>query len=157
MATLLKVLNNLADIKSAGGVALRVRTQDLRKRQLASQDFGPRIHDIGLPVGHSDLGVGYECLCTHKRRLVPHYFGLSRINTELQETNEHKGECQGNFDPVRCPEINKGLRGLPIALGGFSAERCRGSGGWGALITNSLLRRTCGKVVVVSVGRASWR
>jgi hypothetical protein len=30
MATLLKVLNNLADIKSAGGVALRVRTQDCR-------------------------------------------------------------------------------------------------------------------------------
>jgi hypothetical protein len=29
MATLLKVLNNLADSKSAGGVALRVRTQDL--------------------------------------------------------------------------------------------------------------------------------
>jgi hypothetical protein len=28
MATLLKVLNNLADIKSAGGVALRARTQD---------------------------------------------------------------------------------------------------------------------------------
>jgi hypothetical protein len=27
MATLLKVLNNLADSKSAGGVALRVRTQ----------------------------------------------------------------------------------------------------------------------------------
>jgi hypothetical protein len=27
MATLLKVLNNLADIKSAGGVALRIRTQ----------------------------------------------------------------------------------------------------------------------------------
>jgi hypothetical protein len=27
MTTLLKVLNNLADIKSAGGVALRVRTQ----------------------------------------------------------------------------------------------------------------------------------
>src|SRR3984885_11596899 len=30
MATLLKVLNNLADIKSAGGVALRVRTQGPR-------------------------------------------------------------------------------------------------------------------------------
>jgi hypothetical protein len=29
MATLLKVLNNLADIKSAGGVALRVRTQGM--------------------------------------------------------------------------------------------------------------------------------
>src|ERR1700722_4961818 len=32
MATLLKVLNNLADIKSAGGFALRVRTQGLRSR-----------------------------------------------------------------------------------------------------------------------------
>jgi hypothetical protein len=30
MATLLKVLNNLADIKSAGGVALRVTTQGRR-------------------------------------------------------------------------------------------------------------------------------
>jgi hypothetical protein len=30
MATLLKVLNNLADIKSAGGIALRVRTQGPR-------------------------------------------------------------------------------------------------------------------------------
>ena len=34
MATLLKVLNNLADIKSAGGVALRVRTQDLSRRPI---------------------------------------------------------------------------------------------------------------------------
>ena len=33
MATLLKVLNNLADIKSAGGVALRVRTQGRRRRE----------------------------------------------------------------------------------------------------------------------------
>ena len=32
MATLLKVLNNLADIKSAGGVALRVRTQGWREK-----------------------------------------------------------------------------------------------------------------------------
>jgi hypothetical protein len=31
--TLLKVLNNLADIKSAGGVALRVRTQVVRHIQ----------------------------------------------------------------------------------------------------------------------------
>src|ERR1700729_2142815 len=41
MATLLKVLNNLADIKSAGGVALRPRTQgfavvrDDRRRQIS--------------------------------------------------------------------------------------------------------------------------
>jgi hypothetical protein len=43
MATLLKVLNNLADIKSAGGVALRVRTQASllanRKRQAAFLGF----------------------------------------------------------------------------------------------------------------------
>src|ERR1700722_8288026 len=41
MATLLKVLNNLADIKSAGGVALRVRTQGLLRcdlRRLALKD-----------------------------------------------------------------------------------------------------------------------
>jgi hypothetical protein len=36
MATLLKVLNNLADIKSAGGVALRVRTQARRGQPGAS-------------------------------------------------------------------------------------------------------------------------
>ena len=35
MATLLKVLNNLADIKSAGGVALRVRTQGALKHSRA--------------------------------------------------------------------------------------------------------------------------
>jgi hypothetical protein len=34
MATLLKVLNNLADIKSAGGVALRLRTQEVVVRAL---------------------------------------------------------------------------------------------------------------------------
>jgi hypothetical protein len=37
MATLLKVLNNLADIKSAGGVALRVRTQAAMLRTLLSE------------------------------------------------------------------------------------------------------------------------
>jgi hypothetical protein len=36
MATLLKVLNNLADIKSAGGVALRVRTQGASERERQS-------------------------------------------------------------------------------------------------------------------------
>ena len=36
MATLLKVLNNLADIKSAGGVALRVRTQALAKHPVVA-------------------------------------------------------------------------------------------------------------------------
>jgi hypothetical protein len=38
MATLLKVLNNLADIKSAGGVALRVRTQGIRGEILIKQN-----------------------------------------------------------------------------------------------------------------------
>jgi hypothetical protein len=41
MATLLKVLNNLADIKSAGGVALRLRTQALiESRAAACAAFG---------------------------------------------------------------------------------------------------------------------
>ena len=37
MATLLKVLNNLADIKSAGGVALRVRTQALLSARMIDE------------------------------------------------------------------------------------------------------------------------
>jgi hypothetical protein len=41
MATLLKVLNNLADIQSAGGVALRVRTQVVCS---SSGDGGPQAH-----------------------------------------------------------------------------------------------------------------
>jgi integrase len=36
MATLLKVLNNLADIKSAGGVALRVGTQEADGKPLSN-------------------------------------------------------------------------------------------------------------------------
>jgi hypothetical protein len=38
MTTLLKVLNNLADIKSARGVALRVRTQAASAPSLILQD-----------------------------------------------------------------------------------------------------------------------
>jgi hypothetical protein len=38
MATLLKVLNNLADIKSAGGVALRVRTRGLHAVPVRTHD-----------------------------------------------------------------------------------------------------------------------
>jgi hypothetical protein len=43
MATLLKVLINLADIKSAGGVALRVGIQALRVQQCVNlvAGFGP--------------------------------------------------------------------------------------------------------------------
>jgi hypothetical protein len=43
MATLLKVLNNLADIKSAGGVALRVRTQELLSSWIARHGA---FHDV---------------------------------------------------------------------------------------------------------------
>jgi hypothetical protein len=42
MATLLKVLNNLADIKSAGGVALRVRTQAV----IASRVESCKLNDV---------------------------------------------------------------------------------------------------------------
>jgi hypothetical protein len=43
MATLLKVLNNLADIKSAGGVALRVRTQARAVRQAVAAGQASRV------------------------------------------------------------------------------------------------------------------
>jgi hypothetical protein len=56
MATLLKVLNNLADIKSAGGVALRVRTQEVPSdmvdhitqalRHLCAADWHAAISDV---------------------------------------------------------------------------------------------------------------
>jgi hypothetical protein len=46
MATLLKVLNNLADIKSAGGVALRVRTQAYAWTDMDSA----RLHGVWRPA-----------------------------------------------------------------------------------------------------------
>jgi hypothetical protein len=49
MATLLKVLNNLADIKSAGGVALRVRTQD--PLEIVPPDHGRNIGRGRIPGG----------------------------------------------------------------------------------------------------------
>jgi hypothetical protein len=52
MATLLKVLNNLADIKSAGGVALRVRTQGLLfiyKRYKKANPANPRTREPANP------------------------------------------------------------------------------------------------------------
>jgi hypothetical protein len=56
MATLLKVLNNLADIKSAGSVALRVRTQDYPL--LARRGYSDRRHEP--PFGHhSTMGLKF--------------------------------------------------------------------------------------------------
>jgi hypothetical protein len=53
MATLLKVLNNLADIKSAGGVALRVRTQGSGSRMIVAEELnrmpGRSYGDMDLP------------------------------------------------------------------------------------------------------------
>jgi len=52
MATLLKVLNNLADIKSAGGVALRVRTQGCSARgaPLAAELLSLLVAPLAWPV-----------------------------------------------------------------------------------------------------------
>ena len=50
MATLLKVLNNLADIKSAGGVALRVRTQGSARpapRKIAASRWTRQVSEAG--------------------------------------------------------------------------------------------------------------
>jgi catechol 2,3-dioxygenase-like lactoylglutathione lyase family enzyme len=59
MATLLKVLNNLADIKSAGGVALRVRTQEsaLQDRVMAERIYG--MHHIGITVPDIEQGIAF--------------------------------------------------------------------------------------------------
>jgi hypothetical protein len=62
MATLLKVLNNLADIKSAGGVALRVRTQGTHKGLKVPTDRYPtadrkRKNVIYSKVLYMDLDV----------------------------------------------------------------------------------------------------
>jgi hypothetical protein len=56
MATLLTVLNNLADTRSAGGVALRVRTQDdsevsERRRRSWARDEKRRIVEESLQEG----------------------------------------------------------------------------------------------------------
>ena len=51
MATLLKVLNNLADIKSAGGVALRVRTQGRRmEHEFRQNKVGIRIANLSQNI-----------------------------------------------------------------------------------------------------------
>jgi hypothetical protein len=76
MATLLKVLNNLADIKSAGGVALRVRTQDRagrspspRRRQGARAMI--TVEGASLPPFPSFPGRGRAAERAHRRvRLV---------------------------------------------------------------------------------------
>jgi hypothetical protein len=52
MATLLKVLNNLADIKSAGGVALRVRTQAVGSNPLSSTRWSAQIDVISYGTGY---------------------------------------------------------------------------------------------------------
>src|ERR1700729_2119818 len=62
MATLLKVLNNLADIKSAGGVALRVRTQALRGFGLRL--FGDRPNEARKLARNrgGDHGLQFPCM-----------------------------------------------------------------------------------------------
>jgi hypothetical protein len=62
MATLLKVLNNLADIKSAGGVALRVRTQDLGGREGALLRLGASREFERIVAAH-DLFRGSKWDC----------------------------------------------------------------------------------------------
>ena len=62
MATLLKVLNNLADIKSAGGVALRVRTQGQRLKDLLDA-LGVHPASLHASETNSDLiGCNNECV-----------------------------------------------------------------------------------------------
>jgi hypothetical protein len=63
MATLLKVLNNLADIKSAGGVALRVRTQGPKGEQtlgkISKADKAPAYNRVFGPGAEPSVSTLY--------------------------------------------------------------------------------------------------
>ena len=84
MATLLKVLNNRADIKSAGGVALRVRTQaDGRPLILLLHGF-PELAYSWRKVMTPLAGAGYYVVAPDQRG-----YGLTtgwddRFNGDLQ-------------------------------------------------------------------------
>jgi hypothetical protein len=102
MATLLKVLNNLADIKSAGGVALRVRTQGGVNRFIAT-----RVDPIG-PQTAFNLGA---TACDRLHRIA------------AWSIEKHPGSCPGKFsaqdqgtaDTARAKrKIRGGGRQLPL-------------------------------------------
>jgi transposase len=77
MATLLKVLNNLADIKSAGGVALRVRTQGGRKPRLSEEQLAQsaKIVEAG-PDREKDGIVRWRRV--DLKRVIAERFGVRR-------------------------------------------------------------------------------
>jgi hypothetical protein len=62
MATLLKVWNNLADIKSAGGVALGLGTQGPAPVDIGGLSRRKEVIrlDAGRPRFHTDAGFGEE-------------------------------------------------------------------------------------------------
>ena len=81
MATLLKALNNLADIKSAGGVALRVRTQDglvggvilghvFREAPAGSRAWLALELDHGEAVAHSPIRCRLSTFLTSPPRSI---------------------------------------------------------------------------------------
>jgi CRISPR-associated endonuclease Cas1 len=73
MATLLKVLNNLADIKSAGGVALGLGTQAVRHSRLNIESTQPtRPRPTRFRTSGDDTGIG------RRRALTPRWRALSR-------------------------------------------------------------------------------
>ena len=70
MATLLKVLNNLADIKSAGGVALRVRTQGLFDGPINGERFHAYVEQFLVPTLKPGDVVILDNLGSHKGKGV---------------------------------------------------------------------------------------
>jgi hypothetical protein len=65
MATLLKVLNNLADIKSAGGVALRVRTQAVdpikrRIRRRSPRNIPSSLRSLSVRSGRIERSIRFS-------------------------------------------------------------------------------------------------
>jgi Lrp/AsnC family leucine-responsive transcriptional regulator len=91
MATLLKVLNNLADIKSAGGVALRVRTQgSVGLSAPSAAERVRRLEESGVIEGYAasidPRGLGLTVAAWLRVRPVPG--GLSTVADILRSLPE---------------------------------------------------------------------
>src|SRR3984957_5014025 len=110
MATLLKVLNNLADIKSAGGVALRVRTQD-RGRQGADVAMLVRRLRERLAPGREVLCIGTSATMTSEggegTREVVADVASKLFATKIHATDVVIETLERRTDPMQSAETVK--------------------------------------------------
>jgi hypothetical protein len=86
MATLLKVLNNLADIKSAGGVALGLGTQGGAAADNLQSGIAKTLLDMALPGAVT--GVGRQIHCR-----PPNVIGLLLLSVLDQSVSVVEGDA----------------------------------------------------------------